>query len=101
MVKTHRKSSVVKTITNTANKALPVVDKSLKSVGKATKDVVETSIPVIEKGVSTVYDTMSSGLDLGVKSVKSVTKRATASGRRKSRKGGLKKRSLRKRTRKH
>lgn len=77
-----RKSNVVKSITN---KALPVVDKSLRNVGKVTKDVVETSIPVIEKGVSVVYDTMSSGLDLGVKGVKTVSKKVTSSQRNRKR----------------
>lgn len=86
-----RRSSLVKSIKNTANKALPMVDKGLKSLGKASKNVVESSIPVIEQGVSKVYDTMSSGLDLGVKSVKSITKKVTSKrSRSRTRKGGKK-----------
>ena len=69
-----RKTSVMKSIKKTADKTLPVVDKSLKTVGTVAKDVTEASIPVIEKGVSAVYGTMATGLDLGVKGVKSVSK---------------------------
>ncbi len=69
-----RKNSVMKTIKKTAIKTLPVVDKSLTKVGNTAKDVAEVSIPVIEKGVSAVYGTIASGLDLGVKGVKSVSK---------------------------
>ena len=81
-----RKSSVVKSITKTANKALPAVNKGLKTVGSTAKNVATASIPVIEKGVSAVYGTMATGLDLGVKGVKSITKgrrsRSLAGGRR-------------------
>jgi len=69
-----RKSSVMKTINKTANQALPVVDKGLKTVGTAAKDVADASIPIVEKGVSAVYGTMATGLDLGVKGVKTVSK---------------------------
>jgi hypothetical protein len=68
------RSSVVKSITKTASKTLPVVDKSLKNVGTAAKDVAQASIPIVEKGVSALYGTMSTGLDLGVKGVKNVGK---------------------------
>ena len=66
--------SVMKTITRTADKALPVVDKGLKTVGTTAKNVADASIPVIEKGVSVVYGTMATGLDLGVKGAKSIAK---------------------------
>jgi len=65
--------SVMKTITSTADKTLPVVDKGLKTVGTTAKNVADASIPVIEKGVSLVYGTMSTGLDLGVKGAKSIS----------------------------
>ena len=42
MTKNHRISSLVKSIKNTTNKSLPIVDKGLKRVGKATKNIVET-----------------------------------------------------------
>ena len=69
-----RKSSVMKSIKKTTDQALPVVDKGLKTVGTTAKDVAEASIPIVEKGVSVVYGTMATGLDLGVKGVKSVAK---------------------------
>lgn len=78
-----RSSSVIKSIGSTANKTLPVVNKGLETVGKTAKNVATSSIPVIEKGVSVVYGTMATGLDLGVKGVKNVSRRVS-----RSRKGG-------------
>ncbi len=62
---------------------LKSVNSSLTSVGKAAKSVAKQSFPIIDKSVTAVYDTMGKGFDLGVKSVKSVTKgRKMAGGRR-------------------
>lgn len=85
-----RKNNVMKTIKKTASKTLPVVDKGLTHVGKTAKSVAQASIPVIEKGVSAVYGTMATGLDLGVKGVKSVAKGVTKNkrSRRRSLAGG-------------
>ena len=94
-----RKNSVMKTLKKTANKTLPVVDKGLKTVGSTAKDVASASIPVIEKGVSAVYGTMATGLDLGVKGVKTVTKGITRRGRSRSLAGG--RRTRHRRTRRH
>ena len=58
---------------------------SLTKIGTTTKDVAKASIPIIEKGVGAVYGTMSSGLDLGVKGVKSVTKSVSGKSRSASR----------------
>ena len=80
-----RKSNVMKTIKKTASKTLPVVDKGLKKVGSTAKDVAEASIPIVEKGVSVVYGTMATGLDLGVKGVKSVAKGVSKKKRTRSR----------------
>ena len=104
-----RKSSVMKDIKKTADKALPAVDKSLKTVGTVAKDVTEASIPVIEKGVSVVYGTMATGLDLGVKGVKSVSKsmrsrsrgRSISRQRSRSRKMAGGRRTRRKHSRRH
>ena len=70
-----RKNSIIKDIKTTATEALPVVDKGLTKIGTAAKDVAEASIPVVEQGVSAVYGTMATGLDLGAKGVKAITKR--------------------------
>lgn len=77
--------SLEKTIKKTASKTLPLVDKSLTKVGNTAKDVAEASIPVVEKGVSAVYGTMATGLDLGVKGVKSVAKGVSKRKRTRSR----------------
>jgi len=81
MAKSRKSRSVVKTITKTADKALPVVNKGLKKVGSTAKNVAEVSIPIVEKGVSAVYGTMATGLDLGVKGAKTIAK-GVAKGRR-------------------
>jgi len=70
-----RKNSIIKNMKTTATKALPVVDQGLTKIGTAAKDVAVASIPVVEQGVSTIYGTMATGLDLGVKGVKSIGKR--------------------------
>jgi len=95
MPKSHRKRrsstkrNLMKSIETTTDKALPVVNKTLTTVGNTTKKVAVASIPVIEKGVGVVYGTMSTGLDLGVKGVKSVTrsisKRSRSASRSRSR----------------
>lgn len=73
MGKSHRsRSTLVKSISKTASKTLPVVNKGLKTVGSTAKNVASASIPVIEKGVSAVYGTMATGLDLGVKGAKTI-----------------------------
>jgi hypothetical protein len=77
--------SVMKTISTTADKALPVVDKGLKTVGTTAKNVADASIPVIEKGVSVVYGTMATGLDLGVKGAKTIAKGVSKTRRSRSR----------------
>lgn len=77
-----RKNNLMKSLRNTASKTLPVVDKGLKTVGSTAKSVVNSSLPIVEKGVSAVYGTMATGLDLGVKGVKSVTKGMTKTKRR-------------------
>ena len=78
-----RRSSVMRSIQNTAKSTLPVVNKGLKTVGSTAKDVAEKSIPVIEKGVSAVYGTMATGLDLGVKGVETISKKMSNKGTRK------------------
>lgn len=77
-----RKNTVMRTLKKTANKTLPAVDKGLKTVGSTAKSVVNASLPIVEKGVSAVYGTMATGLDLGVKGAKSITKGMTKSRRR-------------------
>ena len=89
---------VIKSIRRTANKTLPVVNKGLTKVGTTAKDVASESIPVIEKGVGVVYGTMSTGLDLGVKGIKNISKRSRSASRSASRSRSL---SGGRRTRRH
>jgi len=82
---------IVKSITKTTEKALPVVDEGLTTVGKTAKNVAEASAPVIEKGVSTVYGTMATGFDLGVKGAKTVARGITKKRRTKRHRKGSRK----------
>jgi hypothetical protein len=86
----NRTSSILKQITKTSEMAVPVVGKGLTKIGSVAKGVAVNSAPVVEKGFSTVYGTLASGFDLGVKGVKGVakgiTKRRRSKRSRKSRK---------------
>jgi len=68
----NRRSSILKNIKNTSERALPLVEKGLTNVGTAAKVVAQKSKPVLEKGVSAVYGTLATGFDLGLKGVKNV-----------------------------
>lgn len=72
-----RKGSIMKSIKKTTNKTLPFVNKGLTTVGETAKGVAKASVPIIEKGVGAVYSTMATGLDLGIKGVKSMSSKAT------------------------
>ena len=72
-----RKGSIMKSIKKTTNKTLPVVNRGLTTVGRTAKGLAKASVPIIEKGVGAVYSTLATGLDLGIKGVKSVTNKAT------------------------
>ena len=96
-----RKNNILKTVTKTSNKVLPVVDKGLKTIGTTAKDVASSSLPIIEKGVSVVYGTMATGFNLGVKGVKSVSKGMTKGKRSKLHKKGLHKHKTRRHKTRH
>jgi hypothetical protein len=89
----NRSSSFLKNITKTSTNAIPVVGKGLKNVGSLAKGVASKSVPVVQKGVSSVYGTLASGFDLGLKGVNSVAKGVTRGISKKKRsKGGRKSR---------
>ena len=92
------RKSLMKSIKNTTNKVLPVVDNGLKTVGSVTKTLAKKSVPIVEEGVSAVYGTMTTGFDLGVKGVKNVASSISMSKKRSHKKGG---RGRRRRTRRH
>lgn len=89
--RTHKKRGFFKTLKNTSKKAIPVVASGLKKIGKNVKNITIKSTPTIEKGLGTIYNSVLTGFDLGVKGVKkgvSLVKKTTASGRKhKSRRG--------------
>ena len=89
------------TLEKTIKETLPIVDKGLTKVGHTAKNVAEASIPVVEKGVSAVYGTMATGLDLGVKGVKSVAKGVSRRRRSRSRSLAGGRRTRRRHRRRH
>ena len=74
-----RKGSIMKSIRKTTGKTLPIVNRGLTTVGKTAKSAAAVSVPIIEKGVGAVYSTMATGLDLGIKGVKSTRKQLSRS----------------------
>ena len=80
----NRSSGILKKITKTSVRALPVVGKGLKDVGVVAKGVAVKSAPVVEKGVSSVYGTLATGFNLGANAIaKGVSKRRRSKGHRK------------------
>jgi hypothetical protein len=74
--KNRSRKNFLKKITRTGKNAIPVVESGLKTVGKTAKVVAVKAAPVVEKGVSSVYNTMVTGFDLGVKGVKNFSSRS-------------------------
>ena len=70
----NRHSSIFKRFQYSSSKAIPGVSKGLKSVGTTAKHVAFKSAPIIEKGVSSVYGTLATGFNLGVKGAKGIAK---------------------------
>ena len=84
--RSHRSSSIVKSIRNTSERAIPAVSKGLETVGTTAKYAAVKSAPIVEKGASVVYGTVAKGFDLGAKMLaKRLTKR-----RRHKKRGGRK-----------
>jgi hypothetical protein len=98
MAKTHKnRKNMIRRITKTTSRALPIVNKGLETVGKAATNIAEKSIPVVEKGISTVYGTMATGFDLGIKGIA----KNIPSTRHTSSKGGRRHRRSKSRSRRH
>ena len=76
-----RTKTMIKNIADTAFQCI-------KTVGSVAKNVVYKSTPIVEKGVTTVYGTMATGFDLGVKGAKRAVKSVsrTSNKRRSNRK---------------
>ena len=73
--KNRSRKNFLRKITDTGENAIPVVKTGLKTVGNTAKVVAVKAAPIVEKGISSVYDTMVTGFDLGVKGVNSLSSR--------------------------
>ena len=83
--KNRSRKNFLRKITNTGKNAIPVVKTGLKTVGNTAKVVAVKAAPIVEKGVSSVYNTMVTGFDLGVKGVKQFSSRSRRTKRRRRR----------------
>jgi hypothetical protein len=83
--KNRSRKNFLRKITNTGKNAIPVVKTGLKTVGKTAKVVAVKAVPIVEKGVSSVYNTMVTGYDLGVKGVKQFSAKNKRTKRRRRR----------------
>jgi hypothetical protein len=83
--KNRSKKNFLRKIARTGKNAIPVVETGLKTVGKTAKVVAVKAAPVVEKGVSSVYNTMVTGFDLGVKGVKQFSSKRRRTKRRRHR----------------
>ena len=83
--KNKSRKNFLKKITSTGEKAIPVVKTGLKTIGKTAKVVAVKAAPIVEKGVSSVYNTMVTGFDLGLKGVKKFSSKSRRTKRRRHR----------------
>ena len=83
--KNRSRKNFLRKITNTGKNAIPVVKTGLKTVGNTAKVVAVKAAPIVEKGVSSVYNTMVTGYDLGVKGVKQFSAKRKRTKRRRHR----------------
>jgi hypothetical protein len=80
-----KKRQFFRNIRKTTSKVIPVVASGLKSIGSSVENVALKSIPLVEKGIGSVYGTLATGFDLGVKGVKKGVSVVTARGTKKHR----------------
>jgi hypothetical protein len=73
----NKTSKFFKTIGKTTKKAFPVIKSGLKTIGSK-------AAPIVKKGAEDVYGALKTGFDLGVKGIKSLTKSAKKSKKRRS-----------------
>ena len=83
--KNRSRKNFLRKISRTGKNAIPVVKSGLKTVGNTAKVVAVKAAPVVEKGVSSVYNTMVTGYDLGVKGVKQFSAKNKRTKRRRRR----------------
>ena len=77
----NRSRNIFKNITTATKGALPIVNKGLLKIGTAAKFAADKSGPVVEKSVSSIYGTLATGFNLGVKGAKTVAKGVTITKR--------------------
>jgi len=79
-----------KRIRRTTGKAIPFVASGLKVIGSSVKNVTMKSKPIVEKGLGSIYKSVLTGFDLGVKGIKkgvNVIKNKSATRRTRRRRG--------------
>jgi hypothetical protein len=66
----NNKKNFLRSVKTNTKKVLPVVTSGLKIIGSNVKNIAVKSKPGIEKGLGTVYNSLLTGVNLGVKGVK-------------------------------
>jgi hypothetical protein len=64
------KRGLFKKFKRTTGRAIPALASGLKKLGTNVKNVTMKSRPVVENSLGTIYKTVLSGFDLGVKGIK-------------------------------
>jgi hypothetical protein len=102
MAKTRKnRQGIFKNIKKTTENTLPIVNKGLTKVGTVAKKVVSSSVPLVKKSVSSVYNTLASGFDLGIKGVKQITTKVSNITQSKRKYKGKKSQKRKSQKRKH
>lgn len=65
----NKSTKIIKKIGKTTKKAVPVIKSGLKTIG--TK-----AVPIVKKGAEDVYGALKTGFDLGVKGIKTLSKKS-------------------------
>jgi len=65
-----KKNNFLKRLKKSSQKAIPVVARGLKNVGSTVENIAVKSEPIVTKGLDTIYGTMATGFDMGIKGVK-------------------------------
>ena len=77
MSKSRKYSRMSKSMSKTkimAKKTSSTAVRGIKKVGSVANNIGSKSTPIVEKGITTLYGTMATGFDLGVKGAKNAAK---------------------------
>ena len=74
MSKSRKANNLLKTIGKTTKKVVPVIGNGLKTIGSSVSKAAVNAAPVVKNGAKSIYGTLKTGFNLGVKGVKSLAR---------------------------